>query len=174
MKSPPPRSEGSNPSLSATTQTIDLRDQRDQMAAEQWQNVVIVPLAKFMMKRQVRHLWIDVVGDNARFALVPTGEKVELFEVVDATDEERYYPLGIFLDLASAVEAAQEHAPPRWEPMVDDHAVVEIRLRTVGLSGGDYSVIWRGHWQRNDESAEWNLTEQQTGTPEKPLPLTRA
>lgn len=31
MKSPPPRSEGSNPSLSATTQMPDSRDQRDQM-----------------------------------------------------------------------------------------------------------------------------------------------
>lgn len=32
MKSPPPRSEGSNPSLSATAQTPVLRDQRDQTA----------------------------------------------------------------------------------------------------------------------------------------------
>lgn len=174
MKSPPPRSEGSNPSLSATTQTIDLRDQRDQTDADRWKNGLILPLAKFMQQRQVAHLRVDVTRERVRFVLVPAGEKVDLFEVVDATDEERYYPLGIFLDLASAVEAAQEHAPPRWEPMVDDHAVVEIRLRTVGLSGGDYSVLWRGHWQRNYESAEWNLTEQQTGTPEKPLPLTRA
>lgn len=32
MKSPPPRSEGSNPSLSATTQKPNSRDQRDQKA----------------------------------------------------------------------------------------------------------------------------------------------
>lgn len=33
MQPPPPRSEGSNPSLSATTQSHGFRDQRDQMSA---------------------------------------------------------------------------------------------------------------------------------------------
>ena len=171
MKSPPPRSEGSNPSLSATTQTIDFRDQRDQTDADRWQNGLILPVAKYMQQRQVAHLRIDVAGERVLGSLVPAGEQVKVFDLVDATDEERYYPLGVFLDLASAVEAGQGHAPPRWEPIVDDSAVVEVRVRNMGLSGGVYSVLWRGRWERDFESAEWKLTEQQTGTMENPLPL---
>ena len=32
-----------------------------------------------------------------RYALIPFNEPVQIFELVDATSEEQYFPLGVFL-----------------------------------------------------------------------------
>lgn len=102
------------------------------------------------------------------------GGSILVYELVDATDEERYYPMGLFLNLATAMREAPVHHPGKWEPIMDTAAVAEIRARKVGISGGDYAVLWRGHWHHDYEAGDWKLAEQQTGTLEKPLPMTRA
>lgn len=97
-----------------------------------------------------------------------------IYELVDATSEEQYFPLGVFFDYAAALKAGETHEPRSWEEIVDTGAVVEIRARKVGISGGDYAVLWRGEWHYDYDAHEWKLVEQQTGTLEKPLPITCA
>lgn len=109
----------------------------------------------------------------AGFALVPAGEAVDVFELVDATDEERYYPLGLFFDPGRALRAAREHDPRRWDSIVEDDALVEVRARTAGLSGGDYHVLWRARWTLDFDTNDWLLSDEQTGTLQTPLPHIR-
>ena len=98
-----------------------------------------------------------------------------VFELVDATSEEQYFPLGVFFDAASAVLKAQDHFPQRWDGDHVGQAVSEVRVRNIGLYGGSYIVLWRGEWHYDyDAGGEWKLVEQQLGTLEKPLPITRA
>lgn len=97
-----------------------------------------------------------------------------IFELVDATSEEQYYPLGVFFDLKTAVLNAVDHLPQRWDGDHVGQAVSEIRARNIGLYGGSYTVLWRGDWHYDYDGREWKLVEQQTGTLEKPLPITRA
>ena len=42
-------------------------------------------------------------------------EHTHIYELVDATDEERYYPLGIEFDLTALIQAAEQHDPSCWE-----------------------------------------------------------
>lgn len=140
-----------------------------------WTQHFILPLAEFMQQRRMQSLHLRVTDGKVAFELVPVGEDVVIYELVDATDEEeRYYPLGVFLDMGQALKSAEGHDPAKWEPIVDTDAVVEIRARKLGTSGGMYAVLWRGRWDYDYEASSWKLVEQQTGTLEKPLPLTRA
>lgn len=86
MKTTPPRSEGSNPSLSATTLKPDLRDQRDQTELEQWKQGLIQPIIRLMAKRGIVELHITrKAGTNGtfQFELVPDQETQDapVFEV---------------------------------------------------------------------------------------------
>ena len=83
-------------------------------------------------------------------------------------------PLGVFFDLKTAVLNAVDHLPQRWDGDHVGQAVSEIRARNIGLYGGSYTVLWRGDWHYDYDGREWKLVEQQTGTLEKPLPITRA
>ena len=69
-----------------------------------------------------------------------------IYEVCDATSNETYYPMGIFLSKASAVEAIKKHAEScpdcsmtEYDP--DDYEKVEVRERTVGMCG-DGKVVF--------------------------------
>ena len=75
--------------------------------------------------------------------------KQSAFELVDRTDEEMYYPLGIFLTLKDAVDAVEQQAEP-WqlsEQAYDgDYVRLEIRERQVGLSQHG-EVVWSRSWE---------------------------
>lgn len=88
----------------------------------------------------------------------------------------RTFLVAIDLDPTSDPDslAAADHLPQRWDGDHVGQAVAEIRARKVGTSGGDYAVLWRGEWFYDYDAGAWNLVEQQTGTLEKPLPITRA
>lgn len=140
-----------------------------------WESHFILPLASFMQKRGCQSVFVTVRAGQVGYEVTPVGESPLLYELVDATDEERYYPLGLFTNFATALRNATEHHPGRWEPVMDQSAFAEIRARKLGTSGGDYAVLWRGEWHYDyDAGGEWKLVEQQTGTLEKPLPITRA
>lgn len=97
------------------------------------------------------------------------------YELVDVTDEEHYYPLGIFTDLEWAIREAAQHDPSQWDNDLEDFACAEIRRREAGLSGDDYQVLWRCKWtpETNEWDTYWTHDEPQNGTVEKPLPLCR-
>lgn len=116
-----------------------------------------------------------ILRGTVKYALIPFNEPVQIFELVDATSDEQYFPLGVFFDAASAVLKAQDHFPQRWDGDHVGQAVSEVRVRNIGLYGGSYVVLWRGEWHYDyDAGGVWKLVEQQTGTLEKPLPITRA
>ncbi|MBK8037658.1 MAG: hypothetical protein IPK22_11055 [Verrucomicrobiaceae bacterium] len=79
---------------------------------------------------------------QAKISAIPT----HIYELVDATDEEHYYPLGLFTDLKAAIAQAEVFPPNEWDEDREDHACCEIRQRGLGLSGHDYEVLWRCEW----------------------------
>lgn len=166
------------PPLTATSLKILHKPDHDTA----WESHFILPLASFMQKRGCQSVFVTVRDGQVGYEVTPVGQSPLLYELVDATDEERYspasilldYPLGLFTNFATALRNATEHHPGRWEPVMDQSAFAEIRARKLGTSGGDYAVLWRGEWFYDYEAREWKLVEQQTGTLEKPLPITRA
>jgi hypothetical protein len=95
QKPTPPRTEGSNPSLSATSQSPEIRDKRDKTAPkvptdhdQQWQERFITPLIKMMTQRGVAELHVvlsrDTEGElpattcplKAKFELIPFDEEL--------------------------------------------------------------------------------------------------
>lgn len=79
-----------------------------------------------------------------------------VYELVDVTDDQSYYPLGVFLDLNTAVKESEQCDPSNWNG--DDRdgelACSEIRERALGLSGYDYRVMWRCEWTQEETEPE--------------------
>lgn len=92
---PPPRTEGSNPSLSATSQSPEIRDKRDKPALkaatahdQKWQERFIMPIIQLMHQRGVAELHVvlsrDTEGEltattcplKAKFELIPFDEEL--------------------------------------------------------------------------------------------------
>lgn len=101
-----------------------------------------------------------------------------IYELVDATDAERYYPLGIEFDLVALIQAAEQHDPSCWqeEHGDDEMAIAEIRAKPPGLLGHDYRVVWRCKWVRDEVGEDvwpvpWVHGTIETGTWENPLTL---
>lgn len=62
----------------------------------------------------------------------------ECFEVVDATDDERYWPMGIWMTLSQAMSATSGETPDMVLSDYDDDSdcvIIEIRRREFGYSG---------------------------------------
>jgi hypothetical protein len=85
-----------------------------------------------------------------------------IFEVVDVSNEESYFAIGVFLSLQEAVEAI-EAKPEPWglcesAMYSGDYACIEIRRRKMGidpLNNGD--VVWKRAWNNiYDEDADDN------------------
>ena len=66
------------------------------------------------------------------------------------------------------------------DPQTGDLSLADGRLSLVeGVDAvaqrlGGRLRLWRGEWFYDYDAGAWNLVEQQTGTLEKPLPITRA
>jgi len=70
-----------------------------------------------------------------------------IFELVDNTSEETYFPMGLFLTLEDAINAVKDRSePPTDDP--EEYAKLEIRERRVG------KLTW---WDngRNVATLEW-------------------
>ena len=78
-------------------------------------------------------------GWNQRF-----GRLDAVYELVDTTDDEMYYPIGIFLSLEEAVSAVESRDRP-WnlsDQAYDcDGATIEIRKRRIGLHGHRFETV---------------------------------
>lgn len=89
-----------------------------------------------------------------------------IFEIIDATSDEAYYPIGLFLSLEDAV-AQIEGRPRPWElcenAMFDgESAAIEIRKRGIGintLQNGE--IVWSRKWvNKYNEDEDDNLWEE--------------
>jgi len=84
-----------------------------------------------------------------------------IFEIVDVSDEEAYFTIGVFLSLEEAVAAVEAKAEP-WQlcesAMFDgESASMEIRRKPVNvldpLNNGD--VVWSRKWvNKYDDDAD--------------------
>lgn len=91
-------------------------------------------------------------------ALAPlSGSPCSIFELVDCTNDETYYPIGLYLDLAEAIrDATHGDSPPSDD--AEDYAELEIRERTIGFCGWGNNgkkvatIKWR---QELDEEDDW-------------------
>lgn len=101
-----------------------------------------------------------------------------LYEVIDRTDEDVYYPLGLFLSLEEALSAIEDAREPDnivsndWEL---DYVVVEIRERRLGWREPGRTV-YTHTWQRIYDRQEgetggqvWRIVRQHHG-PERLQP----
>jgi hypothetical protein len=80
-----------------------------------------------------------------------------IYEVVDSSDDERYYALGIFLAEQDAMSVLDGETPPSNDD--DPEAVtVEVRRRTVGFHPHEHTVIASRTWVRNyeDDKPDWS------------------
>lgn len=79
-----------------------------------------------------------------------------IYEVVDATDDERYWALGIFLTESDAMSVLDGNEPP-YNDDDPDAATVEVRTRKVGFHPHEHVVIASRTWVRNyeDDKPDW-------------------
>ena len=81
-----------------------------------------------------------------------------VFEVVDTTDDEHYYALGLFIDELAAREQLDVAEPP-CDDNGEDSFTVEVRKRPLGWHPHEYEVIAKRTWVReypeNDGDPTW-------------------
>lgn len=84
-----------------------------------------------------------------------------IYELLDVTDDEMYYPLGIFVDLESAVRVVEDHETPWYLSHVSsecEYSRLEIRERSIGLSD-TYNTVKRWEWHadyaEHGQELEW-------------------
>lgn len=79
-----------------------------------------------------------------------------IYEVVDGTDGERYYSLGVFLSEAEAMSALDGDEPPANDADPEE-VTVEVRSRKLGFNPHEYTVIASRRWIRNydDTLPDW-------------------
>lgn len=86
------------------------------------------------------------------------GDKV--YELIDESDDESYYTMGLFASLAEAIEAAD---PDAVEDRDMDFITLAVRERTLGYGGWSRrgKCVWRAIWERDYDfdSREWRLAE---------------
>lgn len=85
-----------------------------------------------------------------------TTEIVHVFEAVDATDEEQYFTLGIFLTEESALAILNKPEPECYYGLDTESITIEIRQRKIGLHPYAWDKIASKTWWRNyDDGEKW-------------------
>jgi hypothetical protein len=86
---------------------------------------------------------------------------MNIYELVDATNDEMYYPLAIYLTMEDALKNART-PPDVWnsDGYIDDYAKLEIRERPVGWSAEMIEVKFIIEWENlYDEEIDENRWE---------------
>ena len=81
-----------------------------------------------------------------------------VYEVIDASNDEMYFPLGIFLTLKDALDDIKSHgkeAVTEYGRNGDiDHEILKIKQRAIGWDGGGTLSITIRREQYYDEKAD--------------------
>lgn len=87
-----------------------------------------------------------------------------VYELSDASDDETYWPLGIFLSLEDAIAAVEGCEEPWGLPdhETDDYCKLAINERPIGF-GGAGKCVWKRTWverycEETDDS-QWHQEE---------------
>ena len=69
-----------------------------------------------------------------------------IYEVCDTSDDDMYFPMGVFLDKESAIEAVKklaadnpDYSITEYDP--DEYEKIEVRERKIGMSGSNTVVF---------------------------------
>lgn len=99
---------------------------------------------------------------------------MEVFELVDVTDDEKYYSLGIWLTLeeaTSALDACQCPDDLGSYYCHDDYCMVQIRERKVGWCSPDGKPVcvreWAATYDEAKDEFSWHVLPS-TATPKTP------
>lgn len=93
----------------------------------------------------------------------PVQSETAVFELTDVTDEEMYYPIGIWLTLGEAiayVDRCKEPDDLGSDQCHDDTCRVEIRERKIGRSTHGKAVFerqWVQDYNDADDKYEWRI-----------------
>lgn len=79
-----------------------------------------------------------------------------VFEVVDATNEELYYTLGVYLNIHEALALLDGKSPP-YSDDNPESVKIEVRERRLGFYPHDYRVLASRTWVRlyDDSPEQW-------------------
>ncbi len=94
---------------------------------------------------------------------------MKIYEAVDSTSDELYFPIGIWLSLEEAVAAFDtEDAEeiPDESGHREDSLIVDIRERDVGFSGFGRSVKkieWSGAYKEDSDEYVWSKVNTEGG-----------
>ncbi len=79
-----------------------------------------------------------------------------IYEVVDATDDERYWPLGVFLSRDAAMSLLDGAEPP-FNDDEPESVTVEVRSRLIGFHPHQREIIASRTWVREyeDDKPDW-------------------
>lgn len=80
---------------------------------------------------------------------------MEIFELVDCTDDEMYFTIGLFFSLHDAIQAIKAHG--KDEAIIEyseDYEKVEVRQRNVGFSDAGRKVYEAERETYYDEEAD--------------------
>jgi len=93
-----------------------------------------------------------------------------IYEVVDATDDERYYSLGVFLTEAEAVSLLDGDDPPHNDDD-PDAVIIQVRTRPIGFHPHAYTEFASRTWIRNyeDDKPDWTAQAIKFRSPNKVL-----
>ena len=89
--------------------------------------------------------------------------KTEIYEVVDSTDDEMYFPLGLFLLEGEALKAVREadRSHPVSEMDVDGREVISIFSRPEGYISGFGKKVWEfvreEYYDEGDDEYYWKV-----------------
>ena len=85
-----------------------------------------------------------------------------VFEVVDASDEEVFYPLGVFREFADARLAMSWKTPADLcDEVPEQYAIIEVRRRKIGWSGMGRTVLrieWAKVYCEAKDEYKWEVT----------------
>lgn len=93
----------------------------------------------------------------------PRKEITEVFDVIDVSDEDIFYPLGIFLSLEDAKKALKAGPSDDWESESFQHTdicTVEVRTRPIGFGGLGRAVLtisWEQDYDEEKGEFSWSM-----------------
>lgn len=90
-------------------------------------------------------------------------QPTEIYELVDATDDEQYYTLGVFTTREGAFAAGTAGDSPPTMQEVEDCCILEIRKRPLdslvpGPISPELTIEWSQTYNEDTDEDEWSYT----------------
>ncbi len=83
----------------------------------------------------------------------------KLYEIIDSSDEEMYYTIGLFLSLDEAIDKVRDVGVGMFDNL-DEVAVCHIKEREIGKINwsGVGKNVYECQWVQNFDTDRWELT----------------